>query len=269
MNDRHAYDAASGRPVLITLSAATSETVSRLLEDLRFEIGAPCIFLADMQGQPLVQVGSSQGVDVVTLLTLLSSGFVANAELNRRFGDDQAINLNFHKGPRYDIYSVNIGHSFFLTALYKSGAPSSRVGIIWLYLQRIAQQLLSVLSSVEEERQPLNSEFGSLLTAEMDAMLVETHTPADEAGAVEAPLATVPSGQVQEMRDSYPHQDLERTQGKVVVEAAGEVDEGSEDSELMDLETAIARGIIQPYFRSSPLGDPTDGVKPAEAGRDD
>ncbi|MEA3339836.1 MAG: hypothetical protein U9R15_07705, partial [Chloroflexota bacterium] len=76
------------------LSDESGEAIVQRLENLRRDIGARCIFLANMQGQRIVEVGDIEKIDAATLLVLLSSGFVASTELAYRFGAGEAINLN-------------------------------------------------------------------------------------------------------------------------------------------------------------------------------
>jgi predicted regulator of Ras-like GTPase activity (Roadblock/LC7/MglB family) len=145
------------------------------LDDLRRDVGARCIFLADMQGQRLAEVGNTEGLDAATLLSLLAGGFATSGELARQFGSGQAINLNFHEGSRHEIYSANVGEGLFLIMIYDRRIQASRIGIVWFYTQQAIESLLSVISTAEASvpERSLNLDFGDSLKAEMDMLFLD------------------------------------------------------------------------------------------------
>lgn len=166
---------AASQPGLTTLSDESFEAIVRQLDDLRRDVGARCIFLADMQGQRLAEVGNTEGLDAATLLSLLAGGFATSGELARQFGSGQAINLNFHEGSRHEIYSANVGEALFLIMIYDRRVQASRIGIVWFYTQQAIESLLSVLSTtkVSAPEQSLALDFGDSLKAEMDMLFLD------------------------------------------------------------------------------------------------
>jgi CheY-like chemotaxis protein len=165
-------DMAISQPGLVVLSDESFEAITRQLEDLRREVGAQCIFLADMLGQRLVEVGVTRGMDSVTLLSLLAGGFATTSELARHIGSDRSVNLNFHEGTRYEIYSATVGDNLFLAMLYDRKGRASRVGIVWLYTRRTIEHLLAILSTADTvaPAQSLDADFGSSLMTELNSL---------------------------------------------------------------------------------------------------
>jgi CheY-like chemotaxis protein len=161
---------AISQPGLTILSDESFEAIVRQLDALRRDVGARCIFLADMQGQRLAEVGNTEGLDAATLLSLLAGGFATSGELARRFGSGQAINLNFHEGSRHEIYSANVGAGLFLIMIYDRQVQASRIGIVWFYTQQAIETLLSVISTAEADApgRSLDLGFGDSLKAELD-----------------------------------------------------------------------------------------------------
>ncbi|TET54218.1 MAG: response regulator, partial [Anaerolineales bacterium] len=88
-------DEALSQPGLVVLSDETFDQVTRQLEELRREIGAASIYLADMLGQRLAQAGGQVGPDPPALLSLLAGGFATAGGLAQYFGRGTAVNLNF------------------------------------------------------------------------------------------------------------------------------------------------------------------------------
>jgi len=157
-------DMAISRPGLVVLSDESFEAITRQLENLCNDVGAQCIFLADMLGQRVAETGVTKGLDTATLLSLLAGGFAASSELACHFGSGQAVNLNFHEGSRYDIYSASVDDNLFLAIIYDRRVQASRIGIVWLYTRRAIEGLLSTLSTAAATApaQSLDTDFGSM-----------------------------------------------------------------------------------------------------------
>ncbi|MEA3338882.1 MAG: response regulator [Chloroflexota bacterium] len=229
-------DVAVSRPGLVVLSGESFEAIAQQLERLRYDIGARCILLADMQGQRLVEVGDVSSLDTSTLLSLLAGGFAASVELARQFGGGEAVNFNFHEGVHYEIYSANVGDDLFLAIIYDRRMQTSRIGLVWLYTQRTIEQLLTVHLTVEAAApvESLDADFGSSLKAELDMVLTEEPD-------LDSPLLGVgptPPGRPA-LNDGEKAED-------------GRFEEKGAERELLDMETAIARGLIPSNFGAAP-----------------
>jgi CheY-like chemotaxis protein len=250
-------DMAVSQPGLVVLSDESYEAITRELESLCQDVGAQCIFLADMLGQRMVEVGITEGIDSAALLSLLAGGFAATGELARHFGGGEAANLNFHQGTRYEIYSANVGDNLFLAMLYERRIQSSRIGIVWLYTRRAIERLLATLSitSATTPDRSLGSDFGSSLMAELDtifpdsqpqAMPIPQSQPVSKSRPVlpvepflhrEPSLAESVQAEVAEM-----DQLLSETLGVPFLNGASP-DEGEK---LLSMDDDIAQGLIPP-----------------------
>jgi DNA-binding response OmpR family regulator len=230
-------DVTAGRSGLLVLSDQSFEAISKELNSLRVDIGARCIFLSDMQGQLLTQVGDIQKLDTVTLITLLGSSFATSGELARLFGNGKAVNLNFHEGSKYEIYSANVGDNLFLAIVYNRGAQASRIGVVWLYTQRTIQRLISILSAAQSapQEQPLNADFGTSLLAELDTLFDDSSTG----------IAAPPASQPQDSTSDLPAQPSQAANTNQKHQSPEESAPPAEQ-EVFDLQTAIERGLISP-----------------------
>jgi len=163
--------ALSSKGILI-LSDERFEAITRRLSDLRVEISAQCIILADVMGQLITEVGITDGVDVNMLISLIGGGFTTTFEMARYLGQTQALNLNYQEGDRYDVYSSNVGDNLFLAILYSKDAQTSRIGTVWLYTKRAIKDLLEITAAVEvaPPDQVLDSDFGTLLSDSLNAL---------------------------------------------------------------------------------------------------
>lgn len=239
-------DMAVSQPGVVVLSGESYEAITKELESLCRDVGAQCVFLADMLGQRLAEVGITEGIDSAALLSLLAGGFAATSELARQFGSGEAANLNFHQGSRYEVYSANIGDNLFAAMLYKRETQSSRIGLVWLYTRRAITRLLDVLSnnSASVPAQPLDADFSSSLMTELDTLLSDSPPQAEPAHRNEPPpqrdLASAEKSTQDEIAEAEAL--LSETLGVPLLnEHQREQGQG-----LLSMEDAIARGLISP-----------------------
>jgi CheY-like chemotaxis protein len=244
-------DMAVSQPGLVVLSDESYEAITRELENLCQDVSAQCVFLADMLGQRMAEVGITEGIDSAALLSLLAGGFAATGELARHFGSGEAANLNFHQGTRYEIYSANVGDNLFLAMLYERRVQSSRIGIVWLYTRRAIERLLATLSttSATTPDRSLGSDFSSSLMAELDTIFPDSQPQA----------APVPRSQPVHQGQPFPQREpmlAENVQAEVaemnqlLSETLGVpfLNGASPDKgeKLLSMDDAIAQGLIPP-----------------------
>ncbi len=141
-----------------SLSDTQSDEINKCLSNLRFEVGAQCIMLADLSGQIMSTVGITEGLDTRTFMPLIADGFTTAFKMGQYLHDRETFNLNFYEGKNYDIYSTSVGDSLFVTLVFDRRKQPSRIGMVWLYAKRTIQDLLEVLGGVKEAAE---GEFGT------------------------------------------------------------------------------------------------------------
>jgi CheY-like chemotaxis protein len=134
---------------MLVLSDEQFEEMNRSLSNLRFEVGAQCILLADLAGQVVSRVGITEGLEVGSFMPLIADGFTTVFRMAQHLHDEETSNLNFYEGKNYDIYSTSVGANLFLTLVFDRQNQPSRIGMVWLYARRTIQDLLEILSTVE------------------------------------------------------------------------------------------------------------------------
>ena len=127
------------------------DAINRTLSNLRFEVGAQCIVLADMEGQIVSEAGITQSLDTGTFIPLMADGVTSVSGMAQYLQDKETFNLNFYEGRKYDIYSTSVGDALFLTLIFDRKKQPSRIGMVWLYVKRTIQDLLSTLSGHSDE----------------------------------------------------------------------------------------------------------------------
>lgn len=161
--------------VISALSPHRFEALHNCLSELRFEVGAQCVLLADIFGELVAEAGVTTELDTATLVSLLAGGYATTFEMARQLGESRSLNLNFHEVGRYDIYSSNVGEDFLLVILCDRQVGPSRVGMVWLYAKRAIEKLLGLMAQEEgiEAREALGGEFGTSLRSELDNLFGE------------------------------------------------------------------------------------------------
>jgi CheY-like chemotaxis protein len=130
-------------------AAALLERLTQRLTDLRYEVGAQCILLADRNGRLLAEVGAADGVAAGPLAALMSQRLAAEREARRLLNEDRSYELHYHEGVRYDVYSANLGDRFSLTLAFDRRMGASRIGMVWLYTKRAIQDLAALVAGKE------------------------------------------------------------------------------------------------------------------------
>ena len=126
--------------------ATELERAIQRLQDLRFEVGAQVVWLADKTGQVLAEAGMVERVVPAEMVELVNRSFDSSLQLVQRLREDRSFNLVYHEGTRFDIYSSNIDQDYFIVLVFDRRQGPNRIGIVWLYTKRAVQDLYNLLA---------------------------------------------------------------------------------------------------------------------------
>jgi len=154
------------------ISDERHSAITDCLSDLRLELSAACILLADISGQLITKTGVTEGLDVANLISLLAGGFATTFEMSNYLGEKKAMNLNYHEGESYDIYAANVGDNLILTLIFERRIQMSRIGMVWLYTKRTISDLLEIIATPDnvEGIQVIGEDFSTSLRDELDSV---------------------------------------------------------------------------------------------------
>ena len=160
-------------PGLLVLSGERFDRLTQRLNDLRYEVGAQCILLADITGQLVAEVGATEGLTPPTLTMLMGGSFATEFEITRHLREDRSFNLHYHEGVRYDLYAANVGEQLFLALVFDRRMGASRIGMVWLYTKRAIQDLLDLVAGdgSEPAANTLSPDVGASLSAKLNSVL--------------------------------------------------------------------------------------------------
>jgi len=204
----------------LSLSDNRMEASNRALSNLRFEVGAQCVVLADMKGQILCEVGLTQGLETGTFIPLVADGLTTVSRMAQYLQDEETFNLTFYEGKKHDIYYSSVGKDLVLTLIFDRRKQPSRIGMVWLYVKRTTQDILRAVNGVTEEKD-------SLPESPQEEAAVEPTTESPEVAPVREPIKS-------------PVAENEH-------EGAAVPEEGSGDS-TFGIEEALRKGLIDEDF---------------------
>src|SRR5512143_3417594 len=130
-------------------TVAELERAIQRLQDLRFEVGAQVVWLADRTGQVLAEAGMIERVVPAEMVEVVNHSFDSSLQLVQKLREDRSFNLVYHEGTRFDIYSSNIDHQRFIVLVFDRRQGPNRIGIVWLYTKRAVQDLYNLLAHEE------------------------------------------------------------------------------------------------------------------------
>lgn len=135
---------------ILILSDERLASITQQLANMRSDIEAQSIILANIVGDLITYVGPIRGIAVDAFIPLVAIGLAASSEMRNYFNEKElGFNLNYHEGERYAVYSANVGSELLLAMLYDHHVRKSKVGTVWYYSKRAIEDLLEVLTPTE------------------------------------------------------------------------------------------------------------------------
>lgn len=167
-------DFAINQPGFLVLSDDRYRKIDALLAKLEQDIGAFGILLVNTSGQVILRRGHMDGLPVEEIVTLVSGGIATLSEAGQVFDQfEDAVNLAYREGQKYDLYGLNIGKSLLLIMFVSRSAYSSPLGSVWYYARRATDHLREMLGEDDYATtdQILNQDFEQALGNELDDLL--------------------------------------------------------------------------------------------------
>jgi predicted regulator of Ras-like GTPase activity (Roadblock/LC7/MglB family) len=129
----------------------TKNAMSKIEEIIGKELlncGADHVIIVDMSGNLIIERGSLQVEDILSLAVLLAANFAATAEIARMIGETD-FSLLFHKGDKKNIHFSRLGKDHIIITLFDD---SVSLGLIRLRSTGAIDQLTAVLDERERRR---------------------------------------------------------------------------------------------------------------------
>ncbi|MBN1179127.1 MAG: response regulator [Anaerolineae bacterium] len=190
------------------------QPVSDKLTALQINTGARCVLLLSSNGYTIEVAGQTAGLDVPSMVALVAANFMAASELARMLGNASVFKSSYHEGPDYNIYSYEVSEDLLLAVVFGS---ETKPGTVWYYTKQTAAELAPIFEGVQATM--------AHNLADMSGFAEELGNEFDKAFGFAADESSF---------------DIE-------ADGASETeifDANPQERELMDIETAIAQGLI-------------------------
>jgi CheY-like chemotaxis protein len=129
----------------VNVQVDLTDDMERRLDSLRADTGAFGLLLV-AGGQVVYESGGHRELHPERIATIVNQKMAHSSLLAEELGGgDTAFNLLYQSGERYEIYTVNIGRSYFVTLLFESSARRGRIGTVWVFVQRAVKDLEKIL----------------------------------------------------------------------------------------------------------------------------
>lgn len=152
-------DLSPSQPGILVLSDERYRQISRLLERLRSDVSARCVYLTNAEGRTIARTGDTDQLPMEQIASLLGGGMATLIEAGRGLdGDTEAINLAYREGKGEYLYALNIGRDMLLIMVIDRGPYSSRLGSAWYYAQQAALNLRELIKETTQSSQQIFKE---------------------------------------------------------------------------------------------------------------
>lgn len=161
-------------PGILILSDDQFRRINRLLEQLRNNVSARCVFLTNTEGRTIAWTGETGQLPMEQIASLLGGGIATLLEIGRTLDDDpDVINLAYREGRQEYLYALNVGPQMLLIMVIKRGLYSTRLGSAWYYAQQTAVALRQALTQSGQTgpRHIFNGQVDEAFNQELDKLL--------------------------------------------------------------------------------------------------
>ena len=200
-------DVAISRPGILILSDERYREINQLMETLKTDVGARCIFLTDTEGRLIARTGDFASTPIQQIASLIGGSVASLVEVGEIIDNDtETINLAYREGKQENMYVVNIGRQLLMILFVVRGPYSSRLGSVWYYAQQTAQALYRKLGEAEyaSPTQMLGADSQVKLDDELDMLFGSDSDLTFDAIEPEIPAQAAPPVPVRSDRAPQP-----------------------------------------------------------------
>jgi hypothetical protein len=158
---------------MLVLSDERYRQISHVMDQLRKDVSARCLFLADVQGHIIARTGDTDRVQMEEIASLLGAGMASLSEAGRTLNNDpDTINLAYREGKTENLYALTVDQRLLLILVIGQGKYSSRLGTVWYYAHQVARDLRRMVNEVGQvgPQQVITADFNQAFEAEFDKL---------------------------------------------------------------------------------------------------
>lgn len=135
------------------------ERINKALENYQSLSKSRCNMLIDVEGHPVTQVGSTDGINLETIAALVAASFAATKEVAKILGENEFTSLT-HQGKHESIQLSLVGNRTILTTIFDS--EETTIGMVMFYTKELVEKLQGIFEGIQGRKveQPVFGEEG-------------------------------------------------------------------------------------------------------------
>lgn len=125
------------------------ERINKALENYQNLSKSRCNMLIDVEGHPVTQVGSTEGINLETIAALVAASFAATKEVAKILGESEFSSLT-HQGRNESIQLSIVGDRTILATIFDS--QYTTVGMVMFYTKELVEKLNAIFNEIKSRK---------------------------------------------------------------------------------------------------------------------
>jgi predicted regulator of Ras-like GTPase activity (Roadblock/LC7/MglB family) len=125
------------------------ERINKALENYQNLSKSRCNMLIDVEGHPVTQVGSTEGINLETIAALVAASFAATKEVAKILGESEFSSLT-HQGRNESIQLSIVGDRTILATIFDS--QDTTVGMVMFYTKELVEKLNAIFNEIKSRK---------------------------------------------------------------------------------------------------------------------
>lgn len=130
------------------------ERINKALENYQNLSKSRCNMLIDVEGHPVTQVGSTDGINLETIAALVAGSFAATKEVAKILGEKEFSSLT-HQGKHESIQLSLVGDRTILATIFDS--EETTIGMVMFYTKELVEKLFGIFEEIHNRKEPARS----------------------------------------------------------------------------------------------------------------
>lgn len=125
------------------------ERINKALENYQNLSKSRCNMLIDVEGHPVTQVGSTEGINLETIAALVAASFAATKEVAKILGEAEFTSLT-HQGKHESIQLSLVGERTILATIFDS--EETTIGMVMFYTKELVEKLSLIFHEIKDRK---------------------------------------------------------------------------------------------------------------------
>jgi predicted regulator of Ras-like GTPase activity (Roadblock/LC7/MglB family) len=144
------------------------ERINSALENYQNLSKSRCNMLIDVEGHPVTQVGSTDGINLETIAALVAASFAATKEVAKILGENEFTSLT-HQGKHESIQLSLVGQRTILATIFDS--EETTIGMVMFYTKELVEKLQGIFEGILSRKTPQKALFDGGGLGDLDNVL--------------------------------------------------------------------------------------------------